>query len=151
VKRDIILKHEFVEFMPGVIEEGILYVSMEYATVIHKCCCGCGNKVVTPLSPTDWKLIYDGRAITLDPSIGNWGFACRSHYWIRGNMVRWSTQWTRGEVEASRRQDRSAKERYFGSGCPPSDGNASSGDISSVSAAAATKGILRWLFRLFRS
>ena len=114
MKRDIILRHEFVEFMPDAIEEGTLYVSMEYATVIHKCCCGCGNKVVTPLSPTDWKLIYDGRAITLDPSIGNWGFACRSHYWIKGDKVRWSTQWTRDEVEAGRRQDISAKERYLG-------------------------------------
>lgn len=150
MKRYVDLKHEFVEFLPDVIEEATLYVSMEYATVIHKCCCGCGNKVVTPLSPTDWKLIYDGRAITLYPSIGNWGFACRSHYWIKGNKVRWSTQWTRAEVEAGRMQDRIAKERYFGNSDISIEGNAASGDIGSVNAGAAKKGILRSLLELFR-
>jgi len=29
-----------VEFIPDVIEEGKLYVSMEYATMVHKCACG---------------------------------------------------------------------------------------------------------------
>jgi Family of unknown function (DUF6527) len=33
------------------------------------CCCGCGEKVVTPLRPTDWKLIFDGKTISLDPSL----------------------------------------------------------------------------------
>src|SRR5712692_8520000 len=27
--------------------------SMAYATVAHKCCCGYGKEVVTPLTPTD--------------------------------------------------------------------------------------------------
>jgi Family of unknown function (DUF6527) len=151
LKRDIILKHQFVEFMPEIIEEGTLYVSMEYATAIHMCCCGCGNKVVTPLSPTDWKLTYDGRAITLDPSIGNWGFACRSHYWIKGDRVRWSGQWTREEVEAGRREDRFSKARYFAKGSSAQDESASPGDIDSVNAEGSKKGILRWLLGLFRS
>ena len=109
------LTPRFVEFIPEVIEEGILYVSMEYATVIHKCCCGCGNEVVTPLSPTDWKLIFDGRAITLDPSIGNWGFPCQSHYWIRGNSVRWAGRWSRKRIEASRRAIHNTQAQYFDS------------------------------------
>ena len=32
------LTHEFVEFIPDVIEEGKIYVSIEYATAVHKCC-----------------------------------------------------------------------------------------------------------------
>ncbi len=122
MRKDITLKHSFVEFMPEVLEEHTLYVSMEYATVIHKCCCGCGNRVVTPLAPTDWKLTYDGRGISLDPSIGNWSFPCRSHYWIKGGRVRWSTQWSQEEVEAGRARDRSAKAHYYGSSGAGSDG-----------------------------
>jgi Family of unknown function (DUF6527) len=34
--------------------------------------------------------IFDGRSISLDPSIGNWGFQCRSHYWIKNNRVVWA-------------------------------------------------------------
>ena len=70
------------------IEEGKIYVSIAYATAVHKCACGCGKEVVTPLSPTDWKLIFDGKTVSLDPSIGNWGFPCRSHYWVRNNRAR---------------------------------------------------------------
>jgi hypothetical protein len=51
-----IIQHKFVEFMPEVIEEGVLYISVEYCTSVHKCACGCGNEVVTPLSPTDCSL-----------------------------------------------------------------------------------------------
>jgi hypothetical protein len=87
---------------------------MEYATVVHKCCCGCGKEVVTPLSPTDWKLIFNGKTISLDPSIGNWGFECRSHYWIRNSRVRWAPRWSQGKIDAGRARDRFAKERYFG-------------------------------------
>ncbi|PYT79987.1 MAG: hypothetical protein DMG40_13935 [Acidobacteria bacterium] len=75
------LAHEFVEYMPDQLKDGVLYVSIPFATGAHKCCCGCGQEVVTPLSPTDWKLIFDGRSISLDPS--NWSFPCKSHYWIR--------------------------------------------------------------------
>jgi hypothetical protein len=81
------LTHEFVDYMPDVPQEGTLYISIRFATAIHKCCCGCGNEVVTPLSPTDWKLIFDGDTVSLDPSIGNWSFPCQSHYWIRRNNV----------------------------------------------------------------
>ena len=52
------IAHRFVEFIPDQIEEGILYISIEYCTAIHKCICGCGNEVVTPLSPTDWELEF---------------------------------------------------------------------------------------------
>jgi len=83
-------KHQFLNQLPSKLEPNTLYVSMEYGTVIHLCACGCGRKVVTPLSPTDWKLTFDGSALTLSPSIGNWQYPCRSHYWIRGSRIEWA-------------------------------------------------------------
>src|SRR4051812_849924 len=96
------LRHEFVEYIPEKLEEGVLYVSMEYMTVAHLCCCGCGAEVSLPLSPVGWRLIYDGRSISLEPSIGSWSLPCSSHYWIRGNQVRWAEQWTPERVQAAR-------------------------------------------------
>jgi hypothetical protein len=113
MRPDAFLRHEFVEYIPETLAEGTVYVSIPFATVVHKCVCGCGKEVVTPLTPTDWKLIFDGDTISLDPSIGNWSFDCQSHYWITKNRVRWSYQWTKGEVERSRAQDRLAKRRAF--------------------------------------
>lgn len=107
------LEHRFVEFIPSPLEPGTIYVSMEYATASHLCCCGCGEKVVTPFSPTDWSLLFDGDTISLTPSIGNWGYKCRSHYWIREGRVVWAGSMSDEEIEAGRRADRTAKERYF--------------------------------------
>ena len=109
----------FVEYIPNELEEGTLYVSMAFATATHKCCCGCGNEVVTPLSPTDWRLEFDGESISLHPSIGNWSFECRSHYWIQRNIVQWAPRWSEKQVDAARSRDRLAKERYFQAGQVP--------------------------------
>lgn len=84
------LRHEFVEYLPDVIDEGVLYVSIAFCTVIHRCGCGCGSEVATPLDPSGWKVTFDGETISLSPSIGNWSLACQSHYWIRNNRVRWA-------------------------------------------------------------
>jgi len=102
---------EFVENVPSNLEDGVLYVSIPYATAVHKCCCGCGNEVVTPLSPTDWRLTFDGESVSLSPSVGNWSFDCQSHYWIRRNQVRWARRWGKDEVDAGRARDRHATER----------------------------------------
>jgi len=53
MKANATLKHEFVEFIPEDLEQGTLYISIRYKTGTHLCCCGCGNIVVTPFSPTD--------------------------------------------------------------------------------------------------
>jgi hypothetical protein len=113
MKQRIVLAYEFVKAIPNELEERTLYVSMDYATVAHKCCCGCGREVVTPLSPTDWKLTYNGEAISLSPSIGNWSFECQSHYWIEKSTVRWAGQWSKEKIAAGRADDRSAKERHY--------------------------------------
>ena len=111
---DIVLKHEFVEFIPEELEQGMVYVSMRFATASHLCICGCGNKVVTPIRPTDWTLIFDGKTVSLEPSIGNWSFPCQSHYYIRKNRVRWAPKWSREQIERGRLHDSHDKEGYFG-------------------------------------
>jgi hypothetical protein len=107
------LAHKFVKNIPEKIENGIIYISMEYSTAIHKCCCGCGNEVVTPFSPTDWKLTFDGKTISLYPSIGNWSFGCRSHYWIINSEVKWAYKWNKKQIERGRQKDELNKRKYF--------------------------------------
>lgn len=109
------LSHEFVEFIPGELAEGTLYVSIAYATAVHKCFCGCGSEVVTPLSPTDWKLIFDGETVSLSPSIGSWSLPCQSHYWIRQDRAVWAPRWAPRQIQAGRAAERAAKQSYFGS------------------------------------
>lgn len=109
----MMLKHKFVDKIPDSVEEGVVYVSIPYETVIHKCCCGCGSEVVTPLSPTDWSVTFNGESISLEPSIGNWSFKCRSHYWITENEVIWSTKWSDKRIEEVRKRDFEDKVEYF--------------------------------------
>lgn len=94
------MRHEFVEYVPERLDDGVIYVSVRFATVVHRCACGCGREVVTPLSPSDWRLTFDGETISLYPSIGNWSFPCRSHYWIAENNIRWA----RGESTRTSRR-----------------------------------------------
>jgi len=108
-----VLSPKFVKSIPEKLEVGVLYVSIEYATTIHKCCCGCGTEVVTPLTPTDWRLIFDGDSVSLYPSIGNWSFPCRSHYWIENNKVIWSWKWTQQEIDEGRTLDAMVKQKYY--------------------------------------
>lgn len=105
---------EFVRFVPEVLERGVLYISVPFATASHACACGCGEKVVTPIRPTDWSMIWDGETVSLHPSIGNWSLPCRSHYWIRRNRVVWSAGWSQRDVDAARDEDRLARDAYFG-------------------------------------
>ena len=107
------INHQFVDTIPTELEAGTLYISMAYSTAVHKCCCGCGSEVVTPLSPTDWKLVFDGDTISLDPSIGNWSLDCKSHYWIEESLIKWAPRWSKEEIERGRARDRLAKSQYF--------------------------------------
>jgi hypothetical protein len=107
------ITHRFVDFIPEQIEQGILYISIEYCTAIHKCVCGCGNEVVTPLSPTDWELTFNGKTVSLNPSIGNWGFECKSHYFISKGKIRHARRWKDWEIEKGREDDVKDKKQYF--------------------------------------
>lgn len=108
------LRHEFVTGIPEKLEQDVVYVSIPYATVTHLCACGCGNEVNTPLTPTDWAVIYDGETISLDPSIGNWSLPCRSHYWIRNDQVIWAKSWSQKKIDKGREADQKNKAKFFG-------------------------------------
>ncbi len=110
------LKHEFVHHIPEVLEEGVLYVSIEFATAMHRCFCGCGAEVATPFAPTQWKVIFDGETISLYPSVGNWSYECKSHYWIDRNRIIWARRWSTDEIEWVRERERQEKEDYFSEG-----------------------------------
>jgi hypothetical protein len=150
--------HQFVEFVPDALEDGVLYVSMTYSTAVHKCACGCGQEVVTPLSPTDWQLSFNGEAVSLEPSIGNWSFPCRSHYYIRLGAVRWAGNMSDAEIRRGRAVDRVAKAEYYAHRQTPNipvhgDGDGSGlpdGGRPQPPSEAATKSRWEWLARLWR-
>ena len=119
MKPEIVLAYEFVEFIPDELKERTLYISITYCTAVHKCCCGCGREVVTPLSPTGWQLTFDGKTISLYPSIGSWSLPCQSHYFITKNKVVWVPKWTKKQIARGRTQEAREKERYYAETQPP--------------------------------
>ena len=81
---------QFVDKIPSELKDGIIYICISCNVVVHKCACGCGDKTVTPIDKKyGWEFIYDGQAITLRPSIGNFNIPCKSHYYIIENRVDW--------------------------------------------------------------
>ncbi|UTW59046.1 hypothetical protein KFE96_01695 [Kordiimonas sp. SCSIO 12603] len=109
MKKSSSITHCFVENFPSKLEKNTLYISLEFASMSHLCCCGCGNEIVTPLDPNDWRLTFDGKAISVHPSIGNWSLACRSHYIIRNNQIIWAENWSDAQVKAGRQHDLKVK------------------------------------------
>lgn len=107
------ITHKFVQNAPDKLEEGVLYISIEYASALHKCFCGCGKEVVTPISPTGWKLIFDGKTVSLTPSIGNWALPCKSHYWITNDKVEWSYGWDKEKIDELRKQEQMERNIYY--------------------------------------
>ena len=107
------MRHEFVEHIPEQIEEGVLYVSLAFDLAVHRCFCGCGNEVVTPFSPAEWSLTYDGKSVSLYPSIGNWSFPCKSHYFIRRGEIAWARKWSDKEIAAVRETDYAARAELY--------------------------------------
>ena len=144
---EVELTHEFVEQIPEQLKERTLYVSIPFATVLHKCCCGCGREVVTPLSPVAWSLGYNGKTISLYPSIGNWTFPCRSHYWIEHNKAVWAPQWSQDQIEAGRACEAKARERYFGKTTVPSSDSTS---VEEPTRSTSKKGFWRKVKQRFR-
>lgn len=102
-----------MEVIPKEREDGVLYISVAYRTMVHNCACGCGTKVTTPLSPARWRFTFDGDTVSVCPSIGNWSFPCRSHYWIKHNGIGWASQWSEERIAAGRDRDRSERRRYM--------------------------------------
>ena len=107
------IRPSFVEFIPKELDDGVLYISEKYKVAVHKCASGCGEKVVTPLSAVDWQVRRNGDLVSLYPSIGNWNFACRSHYWICKNQIVWSTSLSSAKVARIQARDHADKARYI--------------------------------------
>lgn len=107
------MKHKFVEFIPAEPEEGIIYISMEYATATHLCPCGCKSKVITPITPIDWQLTFNGDSISLQPSVGNWRFPCRSHYFIKHNEVVWAGSFTDEQIQETHEYELDSHRKFY--------------------------------------
>jgi hypothetical protein len=100
-------------FIPDKPEPGILYISREYNTATHICCCGCGLEVVTPLNAAKWSIKDHGDSVSLFPSIGNWSFPCKSHYWIDHGSVVWAGTMTNRQITSVRKRDQLAVQQMI--------------------------------------
>ena len=95
---------EFVTSFPAELEPGLLYVSAQFSSAAHLCACGCSREVITPLSPHQWVLTFDGK-VSMRPSIGNWALPCQSHYVITRGEIRWAASMSAGAIQANRAAD----------------------------------------------
>jgi hypothetical protein len=59
------------------------------------------NHDLTPIS-TDWRITLMAIPVSFFPSIGNWSYPCRSHYWIKNGLVLWAEDWSDEEMRTSR-------------------------------------------------
>ena len=107
------LEVRFAEGIPEELQNGILYISIRFRTTSHLCACGCGERVVAKLSPEDWSLLYNGCDVTLSPSIGNWTFECRSHYFVRKNHIVWAEDMSDEQIAYGRRANARRKKAVF--------------------------------------
>jgi hypothetical protein len=107
------IKLEYVTYMPKELLPGILYVSEEFKTMAHLCACGCGSKIRTPLTPTEWELRVGAIGPSVKPSIGNWQLPCKSHYWISNGEIYWSTEWTDEQIEMGRKNEDLRRRIYY--------------------------------------
>ena len=87
--RQEIYTTRFVDRMPEVLEDGVLYVAPHYEVAMHNCMCGCGEKVCTPLIDGAWNWFFSGKHITILPAIGNFQYRCCSHYFLKDGKVQW--------------------------------------------------------------
>jgi uncharacterized protein DUF6527 len=127
------VRPEYVESFPKILDDGVLYISKKFRTSCHRCCCGCGTKIVTPIRPTEYQLTERGGLISLHPSIGNWNHPCQSHYVIRDNKVLWAEKMLQSDIKRGRARDDAEKDAYFG-----------------AAAEGRWSRLIRWFGRLFR-
>ena len=130
------------------LEDGVLYVSMKYRTVMHQCCRGCGSEVATPLSATDWKLTFDGVSISLSPSVGNWSLPCRSHYRIERDVARRASDISDERIAAIRDDDNRLKKQYYGkrSNAEGAQPKATPGAFSAAKPVNRLRSVWAWLW-----
>ncbi len=105
-----VITHKFVELIPDHLDDKVLYISIEHCVAIHKCACGCGKEVVTPISPDGWQLVFDGETVSLSPSIGNWNLKCSSHYWIRKNNIVFVGYWNEKKLTKKKKPKKTSSQ-----------------------------------------
>lgn len=107
-----------VTFIPArdSMNEGEIYISHEYMTASHICCCGCGEEVVTPLNAAKWRAKLLNGKISLYPSIGNWEYQCRSHYIIKENKIIWMSTYSAEEIREVQLNDQRAVDLLISQG-----------------------------------
>ncbi|MEZ0122107.1 MAG: DUF6527 family protein [Candidatus Reddybacter sp.] len=110
-----ILKPVYTQYIPFAdsVEEGELYISLEFQTAVHKCCCGCGEEVVTPFNSAQWQVFDKSGKVSLYPSIGNWSYPCQSHYFIKDNRVVWAEAFSEAAIKQVQLGDQRALESYI--------------------------------------
>ena len=104
---------------------------------------------VTPLSPADWSLTFNGETISLEPSIGSWSLECKSHYWITNNNVRWSHKYSSAEIEKVREVDLEDKLKYYDSSNSTSHNN-SADELEKPHSGQRKFNLLDWLKQVFK-
>jgi hypothetical protein len=107
------IRPEFVEFVPKGTRRRRLVRVDPVQHGVHKCACGCGNKVTLPISPAKWRYLWNDERISFWPSVGNHSFPCKSHYWIEQNQIEWTLTMSTGEIEKNRASDRAERRRYL--------------------------------------
>ena len=92
-RKPVTVRPVFLETIPAdtrELQEGCLYISMKYNTLVHRCPCGCGGLSEIGLHPATRSMIYDGENVSIEPSIGARALRCGSHYWITKNCIIWA-------------------------------------------------------------
>ena len=99
------IRPKYVQHVPDQLEEGVLYISERFRICSHLCACGCKEEVVTPLSHAEWRIFKDGELVSLLPSIGNWNYDCKSHYFIEHNDIRWLPKLSAQRIKRVQQKD----------------------------------------------
>lgn len=99
------IRPKYVQHIPDQLEEGVLYISERFRICSHLCACGCREEVVTPLSQAEWRIFRDGELVSLLPSVGNWNYDCKSHYFIKQNGIRWLPKLSAQKIKNVQQKD----------------------------------------------
>lgn len=81
-------RYRLVERIPKQMEEGIVYHTEEFELAGMLCACGCGHRI-TLIVPDSHRVWDDDGYATIQPSVGVFDAACKSHYVIRAGNVEW--------------------------------------------------------------
>lgn len=116
--RTMTLKPEFVTEIPQKLDQGKIYIAPQYGAIVHLCPCGCGSEVSTPLNRKHgWIMNYDGELFSLSPSVGNYSYPCKSHYFIKDNEIIWVPAHNEYEQKKKKRKKKNALMRWIESWC----------------------------------